>query len=142
MTPCAKRPQQRTPRGVAKVRYSRTCALPTCRQPFVAKRGGVHYCSPQHANAAKKLRLRMNEPATDPRELGPEEPLIRPDIEGIRRRALDAACDEVASAAMYERFPGRIATWAIAEAKRRGHYKPVPGFADVGFSRLPFGPPP
>lgn len=57
----------------------------------------------------------------DPREYGPAEPLIAPDFEGMKRRALEAACDDVAPEDMHDRFPHGIATWAIGEAIRLGH---------------------
>lgn len=124
------------PRGTA-----RTKACGWCREDFTYYHSGTHYCSETCSKAARKAGHHVTE-KDDPREYGPAEPIIRTDVEGMWRRALAAARDEVCTDAIYERFPHDVAVRAIAQAVSEGRRTPVGGmWSGFGFSRLPFGGP-
>lgn len=136
-----KAPPQK-PRGRSTIRRMVMC--PLCRKPVETKRGGtVEYgwCS---TACRKEGNLRgigiYNQ--EDPRELGPESPLIPTDEEGMYRRALEAARDGVLVADMEERFGQGMTKRARAQVARE--QPPVPRgvpswYGDPG--RLPAGLP-
>ena len=98
-----------------------------CGLDFVPIRQVSAYCSvrcnQRALRAGARVRRTYNMPRprkSDAAELGPKHPLIRPDVEGMKRRALTAACDDLGEELMLERFGHGIAMWAIGEAHRLG----------------------
>ena len=118
-------------RGASTIRIHGMCEYAPCGKPYVAKRAGTHYCSPEHGRLARASGARVNEKHTgfaeDERELGPEEPPIKPDVKGMWRRALEAAKDGVDGESMRARFPTKMAEQAIEEARRLGYRMPSHG---------------
>ena len=118
-----------------------TCRNPRCGKEFTALHRGTYYCSPECAHACKRQGIRFTERSMACL-LGPAEPEIRTDWEGVRRRAIEAARDEVCTEALLERFPAHIADEAIAIAVAEGRRARVSGrHSGMGLSRLPFGVP-
>lgn len=119
-------------------RYQRTCRW--CREAFLTCRASTNYCGPACNNAAKRAGIRVQR-REDPRELGPAQPLILEDTEGIRRRALDAARSGVLWADMEERFGSGLTKWAreVVAKERPPAARVRSWYSDPG--RLPFGPP-
>ncbi len=118
------------------------CKNPECGETFTAYHRGTHYCSPKCADACKRRGFRVTERSMTPCLLGPAEPEIRTDWEGMRRRAVDAARDEVDTDSLLTRFPAHIAHEAIATAAAEGKRGRVSGrHSGLGLSSLPFGPP-
>lgn len=108
-----------------------------CREDFTYYHNGTHYCSVECCLAARRLGVRVTE-KDDPRELGPAEPPIPTDVSGMRRRALEAARDDVSETDMLQRFPDWMVDEALAKAIALG----LRATGRHALRDLPLGPPP
>lgn len=105
-----------------------------CGKDFLSASRGTYYCSQPCAREAWREGKNVNQRT---QKIGPPEPLIQEDVEGKRRRALDAAMSGVLMDGLRERFDHATAEWAYRQAKASGVYAPIRGWQ--GLMYLPAG---
>lgn len=121
-------------RGPSLQRISYVCGW--CKEPFTAKRSNSTYCCDEHARLARRAGVRVNQ--KHGRELlGPEQPEVRVDEVGLRRRLKDAAESGVDTRGLQERFGGWVSDAAIDAAISRARVEGKRDDANV----LPLGMP-